>query len=69
MALDTSKSISLVLHYGDILHKLDAKGLAETYWLKAFEYGADEKEIRERLGDNDKIDFIKKQMQDNNKNN
>ena len=66
VALDTSRSSSLVLHYGDILYKLGAKGLAETYWLKAFEYGADEKEIRKRLGENESLDVLKKQMEKKN---
>lgn len=49
VALDTTKSGSLMLHYGDILHKLGQKSLAEGYWKKALEYGEDAKEIEQRL--------------------
>ncbi|MEG0499667.1 MAG: tetratricopeptide repeat protein [Rikenellaceae bacterium] len=48
VALDTTKSSSLMLHYGDILYKLGQKALAESYWDKALEYGEDPKEIEQR---------------------
>lgn len=49
VALDTEKNSSLVLHYGDILNKLDQRYLAEIYWLKALEYGESLEEIKKRM--------------------
>ncbi len=55
VALDTTKSPTLFLHYGDILDKLGERDLAEMYWQKALESGADAKDIEERLDKSDKI--------------
>lgn len=64
VALDTTQSGSLVLHYGDILEKLGHRQLAETYWLKALEYGEDEKEVITRIGENDpRLKAIKDKIQ------
>lgn len=64
VALDTTRSSSLVLHYGDILEKLGQRQLAETYWLKAFEYGEDEKEVTTRMNKDDaRLKAIKDNMQ------
>lgn len=49
VALDTTKSSSLALHYGDILYKLGQRALAESYWNKALEYGEDQKVIEQRM--------------------
>lgn len=49
VALDTTKSSSLALHYGDILNKLGQRALAESYWRKALEYGEDQKVIEQRM--------------------
>ncbi len=52
VALDTSGSVTLFMHYGDILDKLGERDLAEMYWQKALENGADAAEIEKRLGRN-----------------
>ena len=49
VALDGQKSAELLLHYGDILHALGEQFMAETYWKKALEKGADKAKIEERL--------------------
>ena len=47
VALDGQKSPELLLHYGDILHALSEQFMAETYWKKALDKGADKKKIEE----------------------
>ncbi len=49
LSLDRTKSAELPLHYGDILFALGEKFMAETYWQKALELGADKERIEERL--------------------
>lgn len=49
LSLDNRKSPELNLHYGDILYALGKEFLAKTYWRKALEFGADPKEIEERI--------------------
>ena len=49
VALDGQKSAELLLHYGDILHALGEQFMAETYWKKALEKGADKAKIEKRL--------------------
>lgn len=49
IALSSERSGELLLHYGDILFKLNEPFLAETYWKKALEKGADSQKIEERL--------------------
>lgn len=49
LSLDNTKSAELNLHYGDILFALGNEFLAKTYWRKALEYGADPKEIEQRI--------------------
>ena len=49
LSLDTTESPELPLHYGDILFALGEKFMAETYWQKALELGADKVRIEERL--------------------
>ena len=49
VALDGQKSPELLLHYGDILHALGEQFMAETYWKKALDKGADKTKIEERM--------------------
>ncbi len=49
LSLDTSKSPELPLHYGDILFALNERFMAETYWKRALEMGANKQEIEQRL--------------------
>lgn len=49
IALDQNKSSELMLHYGDILYKLGEDFLAESYWKKALEAGADALIVEQRL--------------------
>lgn len=49
IALDTSNNSVLLLHYGDILDKLNQRIVAEKYWKKALEAGADVAEIEKRI--------------------
>lgn len=49
IALDTSKSSDLMLHYADILAALGENVTAEISYRKALERGADEKQIEERI--------------------
>ena len=49
LSLDTTGSAALPLHYGDILYELGEKFMAETYWRKALEAGADAAEIEARI--------------------
>ena len=49
VALDGQKSPELLLHYGDILHALGEQFMAETYWKKALDKGADKAKIEERM--------------------
>ena len=49
LMLDTTGSEALLMHYGDILYALDDKFMAETYWKKALEAGADPREVERRL--------------------
>jgi Flp pilus assembly protein TadD len=49
LMLDTTGSEALLMHYGDILYALDDKFMAETYWKKALEAGADPRLVEQRL--------------------
>ncbi len=49
LSLDRTGSAELPLHYGDILFALGEKFMAETYWRKALEQGADAKRIQQRI--------------------
>lgn len=49
IALDRQNNPELMVHYGDILHALGERFLAETYWRKALEHGYDAQEIAQRL--------------------
>ena len=49
LMLDTTGSDALLMHYGDILFALKELFMAETYWQKALEAGADPKEIEQRM--------------------
>ena len=49
LVLDTSGSPELLIHYGDILYALGSEFMAQTYWQRALEAGADGKQIVERL--------------------
>ena len=49
MSFDTENSSELALHYGDILDALGSKFLAQTYWRKALERGADAEKIESRI--------------------
>lgn len=49
MSFDKSNSSELALHYGDILDALGSTFMAQTYWRKALERGADAAIIEGRL--------------------
>lgn len=49
MSFDKSNSSELALHYGDILDALGSTFMAQTYWRKALERGADATIIESRL--------------------
>ena len=49
LMLDRNGSEALLMHYGDILFALGEKFMAETYWRKALEAGADAAEIEARM--------------------
>ena len=49
LMLDTTGSDALLMHYGDILFALKELFMAETYWQKALEAGADPAEIEKRM--------------------
>lgn len=49
IALDRQKNSELMLHYGDILEALGERSMAETYWRKALENGADADQISRRF--------------------
>ena len=49
LSLDTTKSAELPLHYGDILFALNERFMADTYWKRALEMGADKEAIEKRL--------------------
>ena len=49
LSLDRSGSAELPLHYGDILYAMGEKFMAETYWRRALEAGADPKRIEQRM--------------------
>ena len=49
MSFDKNNSSELALHYGDILDALGNTFMAQTYWRKALERGADAKTIESRL--------------------
>lgn len=49
MSFDTDNSAELALHYGDILDALGSTFLAQTYWRKALERGADAEKIESRI--------------------
>ena len=49
MSFDKDKSSELALHYGDILDALGSTFMAQTYWRKALERGADAEIIRQRV--------------------
>ena len=45
LSLDRTESAALPLHYGDILYALGEDFMAETYWRKALDMGADSAQI------------------------
>ena len=49
MSFDKDKSSELALHYGDILDALGSTFMAQTYWRKALERGADAEIIQQRV--------------------
>lgn len=49
IALDSRQSPELLVHYGDILHALGQRFIAETYWRKALEKGYDAEAITRRF--------------------
>lgn len=49
LSLDRTGSAELPLHYGDILFALDEQFMAQTYWRKALEAGADAERIERRI--------------------
>lgn len=49
LMLDTTGSEALMMHYGDILYALGEKFMAETYWRKALDAGADPQEVETRM--------------------
>ena len=49
MSFDTDNSAELALHYGDILDAMGSTFLAQTYWRKALERGADAEKIESRI--------------------
>ncbi|MBR5885560.1 MAG: tetratricopeptide repeat protein, partial [Alistipes sp.] len=49
MSFDKSNSSELALHYGDILDALGNTFMAQTYWRKALERGADASLIESRI--------------------
>ncbi|MBQ9138778.1 MAG: tetratricopeptide repeat protein [Alistipes sp.] len=49
MSFDKDNSSELALHYGDILDALGSTFMAQTYWRKALERGADATEIEGRI--------------------
>ena len=49
LSLDTTESPELPLHYGDILFSLNERFMADTYWKKALEKGADKDAVEQRL--------------------
>ena len=49
MSFDKDNSAELALHYGDILDALGNTFMAQTYWRKALERGADAVTIEQRL--------------------
>ena len=49
LSLDRTESAELPLHYGDILFALNERFMAETYWKKALDMGADKEAIELRL--------------------
>lgn len=49
LSFDKNNSAELALHYGDILDALGNTFMAQTYWRKALERGADSKKIESRI--------------------
>ena len=49
MSFDKDNSSELALHYGDILEALNKTFMAQLYWRKALERGADAKEVEKRI--------------------
>jgi tetratricopeptide (TPR) repeat protein len=49
LSLDTTESPELPLHYGDILFSLNERFMADTYWKKALDMGADKQAVEQRL--------------------
>ena len=49
VSLDRTDSKELLIHYGDILYKLNDRFMASIYWKKALEKGYDPEEIEKRL--------------------
>lgn len=49
MSFDKEKSPELALHYGDILDALGSTFMAQTYWRKALEWGADADKVNSRI--------------------
>ena len=48
-AMSQKQSAELPLHYGDILFALNERFMADTYWKRALEMGADKEAIEKRL--------------------
>ncbi len=49
MVLDDKPGPDVLMHYGDILDALGSRFMAETYWKRALEAGADAAEVEKRL--------------------
>lgn len=49
MSFDKNNSSELALHYGDILDALGSTFMAQTYWRKALERGAEASKIEQRI--------------------
>ena len=49
LSLSRQQSSSLLVHYADILWELGEKFMAETYWKKALDAGAEKAEVERRL--------------------
>lgn len=49
LSLDGQRSSTLQLHYGDILSALGEHFMAEVYWKRALENGAEAQEVEERI--------------------
>ena len=49
VSMDRNDNTELMVHYGDILYKLNDRFMASFYWKKALENGYDAQEIEKRL--------------------